>query len=312
MATKSTAPLPQPGGIEQSDRESWTVSRVLKWTTDYFGKHDLPSPRLDAEVLLAHVLKQDRLALYLRHEDKVPGPALQTYRRMIRRRVNREPIAYITGMREFYGIPFAVDPSVIVPRPETEHVVEYVIRHAEEHPGGVEQGVFKILEIGTGCGNLCIALAKHLPHARIVSTDISLSAISIARKNLRGQPDCCQRIRFFQGDLLEALDFERAAFHIIVTNPPYVATECWNDLPPEVRDHEPRVALDGGCRGTEIPERILKGAARHLLPGGILVMEIGEEQAEELLSKAEGTGQYRRSEILEDYARKPRVLIAET
>jgi release factor glutamine methyltransferase len=288
------------------------VSRVLTWTTDYFGQHNLASPRLDAEVLLAHALEQDRLALYLRYEDEVPGTALQAYRGMIRRRVDREPIAYITGTREFYGIPFTVDSSVLVPRPETEHLVEYVIRHVENHPVRPEQGALKIFEIGTGCGNLCIALAKHLPQAQIVSTDISLSAISVAGKNLRGQPDCCDRIRLFQGDLLQALAPRRAAFHVIVTNPPYVAAESWDDLPPEVRDHEPRVALDGGRRGTEILHRILEDAAKHLLPGGTLVMEIGEEQAEELLGKAEDTGQYGWSEVLDDYAGKPRVLVAET
>jgi release factor glutamine methyltransferase len=215
-------------------------------------------------------------------------------------------------MREFYAISFVVDPSVLIPRPETEHLVEYVVQHAEAHHGPIEDGALKICEIGTGCGNLCIVLAKHLPQAQIVSMDISSSAILVANKNLRGQPDCCERIRFLQGDLLEGLHPERAKFHLIVSNPPYVPTESWHDLPPEIRDYEPRIALDGGRRGTEILDRILRDAAKFLLPGGTLVVEIGEDQAEELLGKVEDTGHYRQSRILEDYAGKPRVLVAMT
>jgi release factor glutamine methyltransferase len=170
----------------------------------------------------------------------------------------------------------------------------------------------KICEIGTGCGNLCIALAKHLPQAQVVSMDISSSAISVANQNLRMHPDCSERIRFMQGDLLEALHPERAKFHLVVSNPPYVPAESWKDLPPEVRDHEPRIALDGGRRGTEILDRILTDAAKYLLPGGTLVVEIGEDQAEVLLDKANDTGHYRQPEILDDYAGKPRVLVAMT
>ena len=312
MTTKPTRPSPQPRDSEQAGERPWTVRSVLQWTTDFFAQHDLESARLDAEVLLAHVLEQDRLALYLHYEDTVPGSALQAYKRLIRRRVNREPIAYITGMREFYSISFAVEPPVLIPRPETEHLVEYVLEHVKQNTGSTGRGAFSILEIGTGSGNLCIALAKHLPEAEIVSLDISSSAILVAKQNLRGQPDCCERIRLFQGDLLEGLHPERAKFHLIVSNPPYVPTECWKDLPPEVRDYEPRIALDGGRRGTELLDRILGDAAKYLLPGGTLVVEIGEDQVEALLSKVNDTGHYRQSGVLEDYAGKPRVLVAMT
>jgi len=310
MTTKPTRPSPQPRDSEQAGERPWTVRSVLQWTTDFFAQHDLESARLDAEVLLAHVLEQDRLALYLHYEDTVPGSALQVYKRLIRRRVNREPIAYITGMREFYSISFAVEPPVLIPRPETEHLVEYVLEHVKENTGSTGRGAFSILEIGTGSGNLCIALAKHLPQAQIVSVDVSFSAISVARKNLRGHPDCSERIRLVQGDLLDGLHPERARFHLIVSNPPYVPTESWDDLAPEVREYEPRVALDGGHRGTEILHRILSNAARFLLPDGVLVVEIGEDQAEAMADVAEETGHYRRSRVLEDYAGKPRVFVA--
>lgn len=310
MTTKPTPSASPTRSLEPSVQKTWTVRGVLEWTTEFFRQHELASARLDAEVLLAHVLEQDRLALYLRYEDVVPQRALQTYRDLIRRRVKREPVAYLTGVREFYGISFALDPAVLIPRPETEHLVEYVLQYVKDSPGLLEEVALRILEVGTGCGNLCIALAERLPQARIVSVDISSSAISVADRNVREHPASRERIRLIRGDLLEGLSPERARFHLIVSNPPYVATESWNELPPEVRDFEPRIALDGGRRGTEILERIVKASPRHLLPGGVLVLEIGETQGEELLGTVEHTGQYRQARILEDYAGKPRVLVA--
>jgi release factor glutamine methyltransferase len=310
MTTKQMEPSPQSRDREQAGEKPWTIRSVLQWTTDFFAQHDLVSARLDAEVLLAHVLEQDRLALYLHYEDSVPGPVLKAYRQLIRRRVNMEPIAYITGKREFYSISFAVEPSVLIPRPETEHLVEYVLEHAKENAGRTGGEALRILEIGTGSGNLCIALSTHLPQARIVSLDVSFSAIAVAMKNLRGHPNCSERIRLVQGDLLEGLHPERAKFHLIVSNPPYVPAESWDGLAPEVREYEPRVALDGGRRGTETLHRILRDAARFLLPDGAIVLEIGEHQTEAMTSAAEETGQYRRPRVLEDYAGKPRVFVA--
>ncbi len=310
MTTKPTPSAPPSRSIDPSGKKTWTVRGVLEWTTDFFRQHELASARLDAEVLLAHVLGKDRLALYLGYEDVVPPEALQVYRELIRRRVKHEPIAYLTGVREFYGISFSLNPSVLIPRPETEHLVEYVLQYVEGNPGLPEGGAVRILEVGTGCGNLCIVLAERLPQAQILSVDISSAAIAAAHRNVRAHPASRERIRLVQGDLLEGLDPERAWFHLIVSNPPYVATESWQDLPPEVRDFEPRIALDGGRRGTEILERIVKQGARHLLPGGELVVEIGETQGEELLGVVEQTGAYRQARILEDYAGKPRVLVA--
>lgn len=312
MRSKPTSSSQPSQSIGQAGQKPWTVRSVLQWTTDFFARHELASARLDAEVLLAHVLEQDRLALYLHYEDTVSETALQAYRGLIRRRVNREPIAYIRGSREFYSISFAVDPSVLIPRPETEHLVEYVLQHVPNRPVVMDPEGLKILEIGTGCGNLCVALAKHLSRARIVSMDISSSALSVARRNTAGHPDCSERIRFFQGDLFEGLHPARAKFDLIVSNPPYVPTESWDELAPEVRGHEPRIALDGGLRGTEILQRILRDAPGHLLTDGFLVLEIGEDQADNLLGTAQDTGQYRDARVLEDYAGKPRVLVATT
>jgi release factor glutamine methyltransferase len=309
MTTKPTSPSPPSWRREQTGEKAWTVRSVLEWTTDFFTRNGLDSARLDAEVLLAHVLGQERLALYLRYEEPIAEEALRKYRSLIRRRAAREPVAYLTGSREFYSIPFAVDPSVLIPRPETEHLVEFVLEHVRGSPGWAGEKAVRILEIGTGSGNLCIALARNLPQARIVSLDLSLSAISVAVENRRRHADCSNRILFFQGDLLAALHPQRGRFHLIVSNPPYVPTESWNELPPEVRDYEPRAALDGGVRGTEILTRILGDAPAHLLPGGALVLEIGEDQADTLARLAQEGGRYRRSRILRDYADKPRVLV---
>ncbi len=286
---------------------------VLEWTTDFFAQRGVASARLDAEILLAHALGRDRLALYLRYEETVPNAVLRAYRGLIQRRVRHEPIAYITGRREFYSISFSVDPSVLIPRPETEHLVEHVLRRVQHLPGqSTGPGPLRILEIGTGSGNVSILLAKQLPQAHIVSMDVSLPAISVAVKNRKEHPDCSERIRFFQGDLFDALHPQRARFHVIVSNPPYVATDAWGNLAPEVRDFEPRVALDGGARGTEILYRIVHGAPDHLLPGGALIVEIGHDQGEAVPGMAQHTGRYGEISVLDDYAGKPRVLVAIT
>lgn len=309
MTPKPLSPPAPSWNQEPSEQKNWTVRAVLEWTTDFFARNGLDSPRLDAEVLLAHVLGEERLGLYLQYESTVPTASLQAYRGLIRRRAAREPVAYITGRREFYSISLSVGPSVLIPRPETEHLVEALLGQVQTRTGWAGGETLKILEIGTGSGNLCIALASQLPQARIVSLDISFPALSVAVSNVRAHSECSGRIRLLQGDLFEGLQPEGARFHLIVSNPPYVPAESWNDLPAEVRDFEPRVALDGGRQGTEVLKRILRDAWRHLLPDGALVLEIGEDQAGSLLGLAEETGKYRGSRVLEDYAGKPRVLV---
>lgn len=314
MPMPEKAPPSNTPPLEPSTRENssdWTVRRLLRWTTDYFHEAGFSSPRLDAEILLAHALEKDRLYLYLHYESHVQQTGLKAFRQRIQRRMNSEPVAYITGTREFYSIPFSVDPSVLIPRPETEHLVEHSLRHLKEQVDILQQAPLRILDLGTGCGNISIALAKHLPEARIVSVDISAGALATAKENLTVQTDPCGKVLFVQGDLLEWLAPNKPRFHIVVSNPPYVTTEEWEQLPLDVRDHEPKVALVAGSRGTEFQERILRDAAPLLLSRGILVMEIGESQEEDLLESAQGTGLYGNLQVLTDFAGKPRVLVAE-
>ena len=288
----------------------WTVRRLLHWTTDYFRDAGFSSPRLDAEILLAHALEKDRLYLYLHYESQVPQDRLKAFRERIQRRMNKEPVAYITGRREFYSLPFSVDPSVLIPRPETEHLVEHSFRYVKERFATLEPERVRILEVGTGCGNIALALAKNLPKAWIVSVDISAGALATAGRNLKVQTDPCGKVHLVQGNLLEWSHPLRARFHIVVSNPPYVTEEEWELLPSEVRDYEPKTALCAGTRGTELQERILRQTAELLEDQGGLIMEMGETQEEALLEFAQHTGLYSELRVFPDYADKPRVLTA--
>ena len=290
----------------------WTVEKLLQWTTDYFRQGGIDTARLDAEVLLAHALKKRRLDLYNEYLLRVGETERAAFRELVRRRRQAEPVAYITGVREFYSIPLEVDPSVLIPRPETEHLVEYALRFANTAGlAAIGPGAPRVLDVGTGSGNISLALARHMPEARIVSLDVSASALAVAARNRTAQPeDVAGRVSLVQGSLLDCLHPERARFHLIVSNPPYVADAAWQDLPPDVREYEPRRALVAGPRGTEVQELLLRDVWRYLAEHGTLVMEMGYDQSQSLRDAAEAQGSYRDIEVLRDYAGQPRVLVA--
>ncbi len=310
MTTNSIPSLPQTKKNPDEQNPVWTIRRLLEWTTDFFKRHHLPSARLDAEVLLAHVLQQDRLALYLYYDDTIPQIDLKAYRLLIQRRIMHEPVAYIIGKREFFSIPLAVGPSVLIPRPETEHLIEYALTYLKGQKATFKQHTLSILEIGTGSGNICITLAKHLPKARILAVDISAAALGVTKKNICTYTEFCGNISLLQGDLIHYLHPKKAKFHMVISNPPYIPAETWEELPQEVKAFEPHIALNGGPKGTKILESILEHTGHYLYRDGILIMEIGEEQGDTLLEKATETGMYRQSWIQTDYAGKPRVLIS--
>ncbi len=306
MPAKKNISTPPPPPNDASP--PWTVKRLLEWTTDYFMRGGLESARLDAEVLLAHALGEDRLTLYLNYSEKVPDDTLRSYRDLVRRRRDFEPVAYLTGTREFYSLPFSVSPSVLIPRPETEHLVEYALRFVQGHPDRVPSPTLRVLDIGTGSGNITMALAKHLPQARFVSVDICGDALGVAKENLSALPELKDRVSLIRGDLLEWLRPAGNGFDLIVSNPPYVTTGDWAGLSREVREYEPRKALDAGSRGTEIQERILADAAAVLKKGGGLLMEIGADQETPLRKALETLGLYEHVRIYPDYAGRPRIL----
>jgi release factor glutamine methyltransferase len=226
--------------------------------------------RRDAETLLLHLLRRDRAALFARSKEVLSAEEAQIYVALLARRAAGEPIQYIVGETEFYGLPFQVAPGVLIPRPETEHLVEKAIELGEllDEP--------RIADIGCGSGAIAVALARHLPRARITAVDISQHALAVARENALHN-GVAGRIRFLDGNLLAPIAQER--FDIVASNPPYVPTEDRASLAVEVRDHEPAVALFAGNDGLDVIRRLIPDAHTSLAPGGWLVMEFGYSQS---------------------------------
>ncbi len=247
----------------------WTVLDLLRWTTDHFTDRGVESPRLDAECLLAYALGCDRLRLYIDYEKPVEETERGRFRELVKARAGeRIPMAYLSGQREFWSMPFVVNPSVLVPRPETECLVEAALPRLG--PGS------RVLELGTGCGAITVALAKEHPEAAFWATDLSADALAVAQKNAQTLvPDVA--IRWVAGDLFAGLGGER--FDLIVSNPPYVAERDRPTLAPEL-SHEPELALFGGADGTEVLRRIIAASPAHLLPGAALLLELDPRQAE--------------------------------
>lgn len=279
------------------EQKRWTVLKVLQWTTDFFQRKGLKSPRLDAEVLLAHLLGVDRVGLYMNYDRPLREEELKAFREMVQRRTSGEPIAYITGQKEFWSLSFKVSPACLIPRPETEVLVEEALKAAKEAPLPLQ-----ILEIGTGCGAVALALAKELPGAEIWATEKSPYALEVAQQNVELHGVSGQVV------LLEADLFpERGPFSLIVSNPPYVPTEEVLRLDPEVRDFEPLEALDGGPDGLLYFRRIASGARQYLRAGGWLVLEVGEGQDEGVQGILKEAG-LSRIEVRRDYSGVKRVV----
>ncbi|MBW1779787.1 MAG: peptide chain release factor N(5)-glutamine methyltransferase [Deltaproteobacteria bacterium] len=288
--------------------KTWHIKDLLKVSTDYLKNKGIENPRLNAEVLLAHQLNVERVSLYLNFDQPLTEKELSSYRKLIKRRLVHEPLQYITGSQEFWSLDFTVDRHVLIPRPETEIVVEQAIMLAKtfEH---VECPSHKILDLGTGCGAIAVVLAKEIASARVWGTDISEEALRLAQRNAN-KHGVSDRLTFRQGDLWEALLEKELRFDMIVSNPPYVSSEEYNDLPPEVRDHEPRRALDGRDDGMYYLEKIIRGAHDFLNPGGWIVLEMAPHQTERALAIMGRTGGYDRKARIKDYSRCYRVVTA--
>jgi len=249
---------------------NWTVLELLRWTTGHFTSLGIETPRLDAELLLAHALGTDRLRLYLDFEKPVSESERAAYRALVRRRAGeRVPVALLVGRREFWSLSLRVSPDVLVPRPETETLVAAAL---ELLPAGLPT---RVLDLGTGSGAIALAIASERPQARIVATDISPAALEIARQNA-DELGMAERIRLVEGDGLAAVAGE--VFDLIVSNPPYVAESQRGALPPELA-HEPEQALFAGPDGLDLLRRIAAGAGAALAPGAGLALELAPEQA---------------------------------
>jgi len=260
--------------------ESWTVARLLEWTTGRFKERGIDSPRLEAEILLACALGIRRIDLYVRHDQIVDDAGRARFRDMVRRRQEGCPTAHIVGKKEFYSLDFAVSPATLIPRPDTELLVDEALRQAKPLTDPL------IADIGTGTGCVAVALAHRLPKARIVAVDISPEALETARGNAT-RLGVADRVDFRLGDLLAPLAGLRP--DLIVSNPPYIPTNDIAGLDPGVRDHEPALALDGGPDGLRVIERLAEQALSLLAPGGRLLVEIGagqEDGARGVLTRA--------------------------
>ena len=256
----------------------WTILNLIRWTDERFRREGLSTARLDAEVLLAETLGVDRVGLYTHFDQPLHPEELARFKKLIQKRLQREPVAYIIGRREFWSLPFKVTPDVLIPRPETEILVAEALKIVSA-PAGTGRKL-RILEIGTGSGAISIALAKEFPSASLVATDLSAKALAIAQENA-SRLGVDERIQFRQGDLFAPLGKE-SAFELIITNPPYIAEDDFPSLPPEVRNFEPRLALDGGKDGLAFFRKALPRVGEFLSPGGWFLAEIGAGQEEKI------------------------------
>ncbi|MGO8690071.1 MAG: peptide chain release factor N(5)-glutamine methyltransferase [Thermoguttaceae bacterium] len=296
--------------------ETWTIARLLQWTTEFLKAHRAESPRLDAEVLLAHALGCRRIELYTAF-DQVPSEAQRAaFRDLVRRRADGMPVAYLVGRREFYSLSFRVSPAVLIPRPETELLVVALLDLAKARgtspplpPGeGRGEGVLEVADVGTGSGILAVCAAKHLPACRVTAIDKSPAALAIAAANA-AEHGVAGRIEFLQGDLLAGLPATQK-FDFILSNPPYVSAAEMERLPPEVKNFEPREALLAGPLGTEVIARLVPQAAEHLRGGGQLLLEVSPMIHDAARAILAAEPRLEPGPTIKDLARLPRVLTA--
>lgn len=286
--------------------QTWTVKRILEWTSAFFDRKQIDAPRLSAELLLAHVLKVPRIKLYTDYERPLIDAELVTFREFVRRAGEHEPIAYLTGQAHFFDLELDIRPGVLIPRPDTETLVETVLTFCRHTPG---MEAPRALDLCTGSGCIAAAIARHLPAATVVAVDVDPAAIEVAKANLT-KLKLNDRVTVLQGDLYEPLTslVDCAPFNLILANPPYIRTGDIAALDRNVRDFEPHLALDGGPDGLSFHRRILAGARERLLPGGKVMLEIAFDQGKAALAMAGEYPAFVDAKILKDAAGNDRVL----
>ncbi len=288
---------------EAADQQ-WTIKRLLDWTTEHFSKAQSDHPRLDAEILLAEAMNWSRIELYTRFDQVPDAETMDKFRGWVKQRGSGEPVAYIVGYREFYSIRFIVDSNVLIPRPETEHVVVAALEAAKK----ISQRPIRVLDVGTGSGCIAITLARHLPECKVAATDISPAALAIARQNAQSLNEADQ-VRFFEGDLFDALPAGSGAVHLIVSNPPYIGTGEIATIDRQVKDFEPATALFAGPQGTEVIARLIAEAPSHLVSGGFLIFETSPVIIDACLNLI-ADSELQLVEVVKDLAGLKRVIVA--
>lgn len=274
----------------------WTILRVLEATRDWFAKRGIDSARLDAELIIAHAVGLSRVMLYARFDQPMSEDERARVRVMMQRRGRHEPLAYILGQREFWSLPLTVDARVLIPRPDTEVLVEEALRRL----AGLEAP--RVVDVGTGSGAVALALAHDVPTAVVEAIDVSEGALAVARANAEAL-GLAARVTFFQGDLLAA---RPGPYTQIVANLPYVRRGDIAGLDPDVREHEPHLALDGGLDGLDLVRRLVTEATTRLVPSGTIVLEAGWDQLE-AVGEILGAAGFEQVELRRDYAGHLRV-----
>ncbi len=292
------------GGVSDAG-ELWTILHMILWSAEYLTEKGVEAGRLDAEWLLSTALGVDRLQLYLQYDRPLSSEEREAFKPLLRRRARREPLQYIIGRAAFRQLELKTDPRVLIPRPETEVLVQEVLDWASAGAGGVG-GVW---DMGTGTGAVALSLAAEGAWTRVVATDVSPEALSVAADNAE-RHDLSGLVEFRQGSLFEPLE-EGERFNIIVSNPPYIAESEKGELQPEVRDWEPPEALFAGEDGLDVIRQLVAGAPEHLVSGGLLALECGLGQAERVAADVNATGAFGAVRIRPDLTGRPRVVMAE-
>jgi len=322
-----------------SQAENWTVRALLEWTAAFFKKKDIETPRLEAEVLLAFVLKTTRIDLYVRYDEAPNDEQRAQYRNLVKRRSLGEPVAYLVGKKEFFALDFEVDPRVLIPRPETEELVSQVLESIKKQAKTYEiepnsalegeanvsdvsevegtaqrklkaalSGKRLICDVGTGSGCIAVALAKNLSESQIVALDLSEDALEVARRNA-SKHGVDKQIEFRQSDLFSAVS-QGTIFQMIVSNPPYVAEKEYAELEPTVRQYEPKSALLGGVSGAELPCRLVAQAPEFLAPGGKIFLELSPTTARLVEAQMKNDSRWRDVVVARDMSRLERFILA--
>ena len=283
----------------------WTISKLLEWTTDFFSSRISDNPRIDAEILLAHTLHCRRLDLYLQYEKPLNNLELAEFRQLVQRRGHREPIAYITGKKEFWSLGLEVTPDVLIPRPDTELLVEIVLEYYNRELKGDRK--INALELGIGSGAISIALAKECKYFKIIATDVAPQVLAIAARNIK-EHKVDKQIQLVAGNWFDPLKSRTDGFDVIVSNPPYIPSNEVLQLSPDIVNFEPHLALDGGDNGTDCHIKIISSAHQFLNPGGCLFLEIGFDQKAALQAYLSENKDYIDYSFNKDYAGHYRVV----
>ncbi|MEQ1825692.1 MAG: peptide chain release factor N(5)-glutamine methyltransferase [Pirellula sp.] len=288
--------------------EPWTILRLLQWTTEHLKKHGSTSPRLDAEVLLAHARGCQRIALYTAFDEEPDETVRAKFRDLIKRRATGEPVAYLVGKKEFYSLEFLVSNECLIPRAETEHLVIECLDRAKKQLAADASKPINIVDVCTGSGCVAVSLAKHLPQSVVTAIDLSPTAIAMANSNVE-RHHLNERISVLQSDLLTAIEDSR--FDFVVSNPPYVSESEFNALDKSVREYEPRMALVSGPTGTEIIERLIEQSIHKMVDRGWFLCELSPMIADRVEQLLKASSRWSNIAIVKDLAGLKRIAVAQ-